>query len=112
MSDRYPKHHIERGTDMVVRGQNLGPALKPQDVFVWLKLLMGLDDEDVLAAFAAVPGTDPARTYPELTEAEIAAMLIANTQVTRSRITAWRKRNREMTWLELRALFLGLRATG
>lgn len=109
---RYAKRLPERLPDMIVRGQNLGPALKPQDIYIWLRVLLVLDDAELLEAFAASLTADPNKTYPELHAAEIDAMLAAASEVSRSRLDAWRRRNREMTWLELRALLLGLRATG
>lgn len=109
---RYVKRLPERLPDMIVRGQNLGPALKPQDICIWLRVLLVLDDAELLEAFAAALDADPDETFPELRQAEIDTLIAAASDVSRSRIDAWRRRNREMTWLELRALLLGLRATG
>ncbi len=108
---RYARHSPERLDGMVLRGADLGPPLKPQDMLIWLRLLMQLDDQEILDAFAAVLAADPAATFPELLAGEVDELLAASAEVTRSRVDAWRRRNREMTWLELRALLLGLRQT-
>lgn len=108
---RYPKRSPQRQPDMIVAGRNLGPALKPQDVFIWLKLLLELEPDEILEAFARADAGRLAQAYPELTDLEIGAMISGAAEVTPSRIDAWRRRNREMTWLELRTLLAGLRGS-
>jgi hypothetical protein len=46
--------------------------------------------------------------YPELSDAEIDHAIAAVAEITPSRMEAWRRRGREMTWLELRVFLLGL----
>lgn len=45
----------------------------------------------------------------ELSEADRIAAVEQAREVTKSRVMAWRKRNRHMSWDELRILFVGLR---
>lgn len=96
---------------MRVGARNLGPPLTPQDILIWLRLLLQLDDDEILEAYAATGAEKLALAWSELSSEEIDAMMAEAAQVTRSRLTAWRRRHREMTWLELRALLVGLRST-
>ncbi|MFE1598155.1 hypothetical protein [Methylobacterium sp. ID0610] len=97
---------------MVVAGLDLGTAMVPADVYIEIKRLLELDDDKILAAFAA--GADA------LAKGDAAGPLVediddldatsAALEVSRSRLKAWRKHARQMTWPELRVLLLGLRS--
>lgn len=106
---RYGARSAERQAAMVVDGRDLGPPLKPQDLLVWLRRLHVLDDREVTEAMRLGAASDLAAIYPELTDAELGDAVEAGEAVTPSRVVAWRKRHREMTWLELRVLLAGLR---
>lgn len=112
---RYPKHRPTPGPPMVVDGKDLGPALLPQDIYIWQRHVMALDDAEILAAFAVAVDRlrDDGQPTPfaELHPDDLREMIAQAKAVTRSRLEAWRRRNRQMTWLELRALYVGLRET-
>lgn len=110
---RYPKRSPERQARMVTpAGVDLGPVLKPADIYIRLRQTLHLDDDELLEAFRRGGERLAGRAqFPELTEAEEDAAIAAAAAVTRSRLDAWRRRGREMTWLELRALLIGLRET-
>ena len=98
---------------MVVDGKDLGPAMLPQDIYIWQRHVMALDDAEILAAFAVAVDhlQDESQPTPfaELHPDDLRDMIAQAKAVTRSRLEAWRRRNRQMTWLELRALYVGLR---
>jgi hypothetical protein len=101
---------------MTIDGVDLGPSMTPQDVLIWLRIGCGLDDADVLPALRAgadrLEQTGDLLAMAELSDADRAAAVRQARDATNSRLVAWRRRNRQMTWLELRALFVGLRETG
>ena len=118
--ERYPKHRPAAGPRMVVDGVDLGHAMTPQDVLVWMRVACDLDDDEIAAAMLAGADRverdmhDPAAERPtlaELPEPERREAVRAAREVTRSRVDAWRRRHRHMTWGELRVLFVGLRET-
>jgi len=117
---RYPKHPPTVGPRMKLDGVDLGPAMLPQDILIWMRLC-GMDDEEIIPAFQA--GADrlervvedpasPDRVMAELTVEDRAEAVRQAREVTPSRVLAWRRRHRQMTWLELRALYVGLRENG
>jgi hypothetical protein len=86
--------------------------MSPQDILIWLRVSCGLDDEEIVPALLA--GADALErsanpACPELSDADRALAIAQARSVTNSRVTGWRRRHRQMTWLELRALFAGLR---
>lgn len=108
-SDRYPRR------DSLVNTGNLGRAMLPAEVFVILKRELDLDDDDLLNAFAR--GVEILADLPEdandrqrmgLRSDETDDAIAAASEVTRSRLSAWRKHQRQMTWPELRVLCRGL----
>lgn len=110
--DRYPTRRARALPPMVVDGADLGPAMAPQDLFVHLRQLLDLEDQEILDALQAGAGrmeADPEGTLVELSDADHALAIEQARAVTRSRVTAWRRRARHMTWLELRVLLLGLK---
>lgn len=110
---RYPSRPRNAGASQIsADGVDLGPPMLPQDVFLALRVSLALEDDEILDAFelgAARVERDPDRSLRELSTADRQAAIDAARQVTRSRLQAWRKRARHMTWLELRILFVGLR---
>lgn len=119
--DRYPKHRPSAGPPMVIDGVDLGRAMTPQDLLVWLRVACHLDDDEIVPAMLAGADrverdmADPAAERPvlaELPEDERREAVRAAREVTRSRVDAWRRRHRHMTWGELRVLFVGLREPG
>lgn len=106
---RYAARSAERLPAMVVDGQDLGAPLKPQDLLVWLRQLHMLDDREVAEAMHLGAAADLARAYPGLTDDELGEAVAAGAAATASRAVAWRRRAREMTWLELRVLLVGVR---
>lgn len=118
--ERYPKHRPAAGSRMIVDGVDLGHAMTPQDVLIWLRVSCGLDDDEIVPALLAGADrverdmADPTVERPalaELPESERRQAVHLAREVTRSRVDAWRRRHRHMTWGELRLLFVGLRAT-
>lgn len=119
--DRYPKHHPIPGPRMVVDGQDLGAAMLPNDVLIELRHAASLDHDEIIQALHAAAdrveqdmAETPVSGMPVLgvlTVAERTAAVEAARAVTRSRVDAWRRRHRQMTWGELRMLLLGLRGT-
>lgn len=119
---RYPKRREAPRAHAIVGGKDLGQPMRPSDIYIRLRRLLHLDDDELLAAFAAGVGCverdlgpDPARpdapALMELEPAERVAAAAEAREITRSRLDAWRKRHREMTWRELRVLFAGLLET-
>lgn len=112
---RYPKQAVGTRPRMVLDGQDLGPAMSPSDVYVDLRHLLDLDDDEIIEAFrlgaAALVEAErgPGSALVMGIEDEAGAIEAA-LAVTRSRVTGWRRRARQMTWPELRVLLLGLRA--
>ena len=117
--ERYPKHRPTLGPRMVIDGADLGAVMTPSDVLIELRLITELQDDEIIDAMAA--GADrverdmakaPQSGMPALAvlppEERLAVIEVARS-VTRSRIAAWRRRHRQMTWPELRVLLLGLR---
>lgn len=96
---------------MSINGADIGPAMTPQDVFVHIRRLLDLDDEEILDALQVGAGRmegDRENTLVDLSDVDHALAIQQARTVTRARITAWRRRARHMTWLELRVLLLGL----
>ncbi|MEW5425089.1 hypothetical protein [Amorphus sp. 3PC139-8] len=111
---RYRKRGPRALPPMVVDGRDLGPAMTPGDVMIWLRQILELDEVAIVAAMyagAARLAEDP-ECLPDLDPSEIARTLEEAREVSRSRVDAWRKRARHMTWLELRVLLIGLRESG
>lgn len=108
---RYVNSPPGRVAPMTVGGTDLGPPIKPQDILIKLRVIEDLSDPEIVECFMLALGQAEALAviYPELTSAEIDAAIEAAAAVTPSRIKAWRTRNREMTWLELRMMLTGLR---
>ena len=117
--ERYPKHSPALGPRMVIDGADLGAAMTPNDVLIELRLITELQDDEIIDAMAAGADRverdmteDPQSGMPALAalapEERLAVIEVARS-VTRSRIDAWRRRHRQMTWPELRVLLLGLR---
>ena len=84
----------------------------PADLYIALRQLLDLTDDELLDGFAAgatrllAGDASPALLAALDQPADAAAAAQA---VTRARLQAWRKRGRQMTWPELRVLLLGLR---
>lgn len=103
---------------MIVDGQDLGAAMTPSDILIELRIFLQVDDEDILEAMSA--GADrveadldnPDGKLRLLSRDERVSAVAEARELTRSRLTAWRKRHREMTWPEMRILLIGLRETG
>ena len=100
---------------MTVDGVDLGRAMLPNDVYIILKRVADLDDDEMLEAFqagiahlAALPADAAPGERIGMTAAEAEAAIKAASEVTRSRLRAWRARARQMTWGELRVLIRGL----
>jgi hypothetical protein len=104
---------------MVIDGADLGAVMTPSDVLIELRLITELQDDEIIDAMAAGADRverdmteDPQSGMPALAalapEERLAVIEVARS-VTRSRIDAWRRRHRQMTWPELRVLLLGLR---
>ena len=109
---RYVKRQREAGPRMILPdGTDLGPAIKPQDLLVWVRQMLELEDREIAEAIARAAARDPSEIWPELSEEDQAQILVAAHEVTTSRVVAWRKRNREMSWHDMRALLVGLRET-
>ena len=117
--ERYPKHSPALGPRMVIDGADLGAVMTPSDVLIELRLITELQDDEIIDAMAAGADRverdmteDPQSGMPALAalapEERLAVIEVARS-VTRSRIDAWRRRHRQMTWPELRVLLLGLR---
>ena len=107
---RYQHQAPEALPATIVGGADLGPAMRPRDVMARLRHALVLDDREVVDLIrlgAARLAGDP-QAMPELDDAEREALLVQAAEVTPSRVIAWRRRSREMTWHELRALLLGL----
>ena len=105
---------------MKLDGVDLGPAMLPQDILIWMRLC-GVDDDEIIPAFQA--GADrlkrvvedpasPDRLMAELSLEDRTEVVRQARVVTPSRVLAWRRRHRHMTWLELRVMFVGLRENG
>ena len=65
---------------------------------------------DVMRVGAAVVADRP-ETLVDLEADQVQLAIDQAASVTAGRIEAWRRRAREMTWLELRVFFVGLRET-
>jgi hypothetical protein len=109
--DRYVKRGRSPLPRTIIDGVDLGPGIKPQDLMAWLRRLLEMEDREIAEAVAAAAACDPSEIWPELAEEDQSAILIAAHEVTTSRVKAWRTRNREMSWHDLRALLVGLRET-
>lgn len=108
---RYPRRKPDRLSTTTLDGVRLGPTLAPQETFIWVRRILRADDRELKEAFGLVAGmTDEeiAAAWPEITPGERREMRTASAEVGAGRLQAWRTRNRQMTWLELRALLLGL----
>jgi hypothetical protein len=104
---------------MVIDGADLGAAMTPSDLFIELRLIASLESTEIIEAMHV--GADrvesdmrgaPQSSRPTLwmlTPAERTAAIDNARTVTGSRIDAWRRRHRQMTWPELRILLIGLR---
>ena len=116
---RYPKRPASAGERMIIDGIDLGPSMPPQEIYILLRRLMDLDNDEIITAFRIgrdrvardmgpnpVDAAVPALGYLSKADRDIALSQTAD--VSRSRLVAWRKRARDMTWLELRILLLGL----
>ena len=93
----------------------------PQESLLWLRVACGVNDDEIVAAMAG--GADRVErdldspqddvgfrpALAELPPDERRAAVRAARDVTASRLAAWRRRHRHMTWPELRILFVGLR---
>ena len=106
---RYPK------TDALTpraASHDLGVPMSPADVFIALRQIAELEDDEMLQAFAAGADRIEAGDAPPALLAALGGIphVVAQARaVTPSRLVAWRRRGREMTWPELRVLLLGLR---
>lgn len=107
---RYATRHAVRLPPMTVDGHDLGPPLKPADVCIALRQALQLTDDDILAAlaFGAERMEDRPELFAHLLEDERAAAIEDARAATRSRVVAWRRRSREMTWMELCAFLAGI----
>ena len=110
--DRYPGRRYAERDALPGDHPTLLRPMSPVDVYIEVKRLLQLDDDELLQAFAAgaamlAESLADGHLVEELTNCE--AAISAATEVTRSRLTAWRKRGREMTWDELRVFLLGAR---
>lgn len=113
--DRYPMRPQAMRPRMIHDGIDLGTAMTPCDVYIELRALLFLEDDELIEAFRigaadimeadAGPGSALV-----LHVGNRDAVCHAALAVTRSRLVAWRRRAREMTWPELRVLMLGLRS--
>lgn len=115
---RYRKRSPTAGPIQIVDGVDLGPSMRPQDIYILLRHTFELEDDEMLDAFAAAADRveadlsgDGERAMAELTDAQRERAMAEAREVSRSRLDAWRRRGREMSWLELRMLLLGLRLT-
>jgi len=116
-SPRYPHRPPKPLGPMIVDGRDLGHAMRPHDIFIRIRFLYD-DDETILAIFLAavnrlekdlaVPPEDRTPALFELPLEERMRALEETREISMSRIKAWRKRAREMTWRELRMFFLGI----
>ena len=88
----------------------VGRALTPLQVVRALRWTGDLTPDTIVAAIkASAEDPDLPRVYPELTGAEIAELREQARWMSRSRLKAWTEgRERQPTWLEVRALMSGL----
>lgn len=110
---RYARRRPAAGPRMVVDGQDLGPAILPQRLFVVLRRILKLrDDNDVLEIFAEavdrLEDGDRTMLFGGLSDADYDTMIAQARDVSPSRFRAWREGHRHMTWWEMYALLLGL----
>lgn len=86
-----------------------GPALTPLQVVRTMRWLGDLSDAEIVDAIRAAADMDVEVSFPELTASEVAALREQARAVTKSRLRAWKEgRDRQPTWLEVRALIKGL----
>jgi len=110
---RYPSRSPTPLNRHKIDGNDLGPILRPQDAYIWMRHIMEIEIEDVpeiMMAAASALADDPS-IFAELSDNDIATAIEQASAVSKSRAVAWKKRAREMTWLELRMFFLGLKLT-
>ena len=110
---RYTKRLPAIGPRMVVDGKDLGPAILPQRLFVVLRKILKLpDDNDVLEIFAEavdrLEDGDRTMLFGGLSDADYDTMIAQARDVSPSRFRAWREGHRHATWWEIYALLLGL----
>lgn len=108
---RYPKRRAQALPRTIVDGKDLGPAMRPQDIFLWLRQLLCLEPAEVVEAMRLGAAALEARPEiaSELAPGDRELAVRQALEATPSRVDAWRRRAREMTWLELRVLLAGLR---
>lgn len=110
---RYPHRRPQALPRMSVGGVDLGPAMRPQDVFAALRRILALREPAEVVEIMRL-GAQELRDAPqravELDDTDRALAIEQAESVTSSRVDAWRRRAREMTWLELRVLLIGLAA--
>jgi hypothetical protein len=102
---------------MVIDGADLGAAMTPADVLIAIRQYLELENDEIIAAMRAgadrveadlLTGAAPA-ALDMLGVDDRKALVAVARSVTPSRIDAWRRRHRQMTWPEIRILLLGLR---
>ncbi len=117
-ADRYPRQPQRPGPRMRVDGHDLGFAMLPNDLLIALRATAGLSTAEAVAAMVA-GAEDFARRWEaegpdwpvtaHLDAADLRHAIAVARETTPSRIDAWRRRHRQMTWDELRILLHGLR---
>jgi hypothetical protein len=115
---RYSKRAPTIQPHMVIDGVDLGAAMTPADVLIDLRVAAEMDDADIVDAMLSgadrveadlARGEDEPQVLRVLSVDDRMAAIAEVRGVTASRVMAWRKRNRQMTWAELRVLLVGLR---
>lgn len=110
-SNGKPRYPHRPPSVMAGEAGHLGPAMRPQDIFVLIRRASDLRDDhevvEVLRLGAAAIHDQPS-LVPDLSDADRDTAITQAGDATPSRVMAWRKRAREMTWLELRVLLIGL----
>jgi hypothetical protein len=116
---RYPPRDLSTGQAVRVHGKAAGRMMTPAEVMMAIRAAELLNDADIrdimIAGAQRLAAADPATrdglgpcAILEPDERYEALAAVADMSV--SRAIAWRKRNREMTWPELRVFLLGLRS--
>jgi hypothetical protein len=91
--------------------------MTPADIFILLRQISGLSDEEILEAVrigaSELQDSDSRGSYypayHDLPARERQAIISNAMSITMTRLTAWRKRRRQVTWHDIHILLLGMR---
>ena len=93
--------------------------MTPTDIFILLRQISGLSDEEILEAVQPTTGKSELQdsdsrgsyypAYHDLPARERREIISKAMSITMTRLTAWRKRRRQVTWHDLHILLLGMR---